>query len=226
MAPAGAMTFTKPEQTTLVTALPYYGSADDCQKAQHSGGTLPAGKYFVLAKEGNNSIYYNLTSDYRKDLNHWVNILDNKVPVVQPIRPNIPVSTPVNAPSMTTAEIRASYRSIPDGPMDVSAKTNILVTDIVGPGNPITVIPGKSFHIYGTFRKNNQWYASPKINASDPEAANYLYGIPIASSTSLEPFLEATYGFPERISYGIQAWYDRTIQTIDGFFRAKRKINK
>jgi hypothetical protein len=226
MAPAGAMTFTKPEQTTLVTALPYYGSADDCQKAQHSGGTLPAGKYFVLAKEGTNSIYYNLTSDYRKDLNHWVNVLDNKVPVVQPLPPSKPVAAviPEASKPFTSSMIRASYRPILSGGsgLEVSAKQNILVTDIVGPGKPIEVAKGSNFMVYGTFTDGQRWYAKPMVKGSDAQASTYMYGVPIASSTNLEPYLEDLYGYPERIAYGLQAFYDKAIKTIEGVFRAKR----
>lgn len=214
---------TASETYTLLTTLPYYDSVTAVQNSNASVGTLPAKTYYVWSKAGVNNTYYNLTTDNSKNMNYWVNTLYNKAPVVRPMPPSATVAAVVNAPSITTAEIRASYRSIPDGPMDVSAKTNILVTDIVGPGTPITVAPGKPFHIYGTFRKNDQWYASPKINASDPEAANYLYGIPIASSTSLEPFLEPTYGYPEVLRYGISALASKIKgQFIDGFLWPKK----
>lgn len=221
VAPLGAAPVKKAETYQLLTALPYYGSVDDVQNNRNPIGMLPEGSYYVWSKAGSNNIYYNLTSDNTKNLNHYVNILNNVAP--KPVTRDSVTVEPITAPSMTTAEIRASYRPIPDGPMDVSAKTNILVTDIVGSGQPITITPGKPFHIYGTFRKNSQWYAMPKINATDPEAANYLYGIPINSSTSLEPFLEAAYGYPERISYGVAAIYDKIQKTIEGIWHPQRK---
>jgi hypothetical protein len=123
--------------------------------------------------------------------------------------------------------IRASYRPIfEDGHgLEVVAKQNLLITDIVGPGKPINVAKGATFMVYGTFTDGQRWYAMPKIKGSDPQAANYMYGCPVASSTNLEPYLEDLYGVPERIVYGLQAFYDKTKDTLEGIFRP-RKINK
>jgi hypothetical protein len=220
--PAAPLKGTPAEMYTLVTPLPFYNSLDAVTGKRQPSGTLQSGQYYVWSKGGSNNIFYNLSTTNSKDSQQWVNTLDNKV-VVAKTAEIVSALVTQSAPSMTTAEIRASYRSIPDGPMTVSVKTNIMVADIVGSGSPKTItIEDKPFHIFGTFRKNEQWYAMPKLDASDPEASNYMYGIPIASSTSLEPFLEATYGYPERISYGVQAWYDRTIATIEGIFRPRK----
>lgn len=221
--PAAPVTVVKAETYTLVTALPYYANPDDCQKRQNSTGTLPATTYYVWQKAGTNSIYYDLTTDNTKDQAKWVNVLDNKaqaVVVTQSMEPSITATAvPMTPPPMTESEIRATYRDVPGGPIEVMAKQNLAVFDIVQRGKQMTIPKGTVFNIYGTFRNGKQWYAMPKLKLTDKSSSDYMYGVPIASQNTLDPFLETAYGIPEQL----QVWYDKAISTIEGVFRPRKK---
>ena len=93
----------------------------------------------------------------------------------------------------------------------------------MGSGSPITVQKGTLLHIYGVFRKDNQWYAMPKIKSSNAQASNYMYGIPIATDTNFSPYLEDVFGLTSQIQYGWDSFYSKTIKTIEGIFKAKKK---
>jgi hypothetical protein len=223
MAPAGALKVTKAETYTLLTALPYYASSDDCQKAVNSTGTLPAGTYYVWEKGGSNSIYYNLTSDNTKNLNHFVNILDNKVPVVKPLPPSQPVVAVVSQ-QPNESEIRASYRDIlsSGGPVEMQTTQPLLVMDYAKRGRSIEVPRKTMLQIFGTFRINDQYYAMPKVKLTNDNANAFLYGIPIAGPTNFNPYLEDIFGVPESIRYGVRVIYEKIGATLEGIWHPKK----
>lgn len=216
--PAAPIKGTQAETYTVITPLPYYDSLDDIINSHSAAGTLSTGNYYVWLKGGANSIYYDLSTTNTKNDQKWVNILNNKTPAP------VPVAT-TTSPIETSAVIRASYRNImTDGsPIECQVLQNIMVTDIVSSGQVITVKKGSLLHIYGTFKKGNQWYAMPKVNASNEQAASYMYGVPIASETNLAPYLDDVFGVAEQIRYGWDSLYNKAVKTIEGIFRVKRK---
>lgn len=97
------------EKYTLVTTLVYYPTADDAkQRTSKAIGPIFDGTYYVVAKDAQ---AYKLSKDNKTDIG-WVNINDNKLPVVE--APTLLVDPPKvqNQPTDDTSVIAAPISDI------------------------------------------------------------------------------------------------------------------
>lgn len=214
--PTGALAIPKQEKYTLTVALPYYSSLQAVQNLQAAAGRLPVGDYYVIEKAGTNSIYYNLTSDNSKNLNHWVNVLNNKAqPVIPAITPHID----------NTADIMKSWQwGYPSHePVEYKVLHDLLVVDMIHNSASIWIRAGHNIDIYGSFMQNGKTYLRP-LTSLDDKGLYAWYGIETSNIHTGAPHLENEYNITDIVNTHWQSLYDKVYQTIDGFFRPRSKI--
>jgi hypothetical protein len=239
--PAAPISYpTTDEQYTVVTTILGFTTSNSAINHINAVGTVAPSTYFIYNKkfnEDNTALLAVNVSKVKGQAGSWINVNDNFVPPPPPPEPTpvpepvvevpvvvTPTPTPVVQPSVETeADVRMSFLPFThdEKPISCFIKQNVLVTDRMKNGNPITLKKGGDVNIYGTFKQGGKWYAMPR-KKSDVHHY-YMYGVPIKSRTNLEPFLDDIYDFGDHIRYGLERVYDSFRQTIDGFFRLKTK---
>lgn len=218
--PAAPVTGTPVEKYVLVTTLKTYATAANAQSGANPVSTLSAGTYIVFSKDNK---AYNLTSDNTKDMEQWVNTIDNVVPAV--VTPPAPVVTPEPEKIETSNDIRASYKRFfpTNDPLTYRVVDDYVVKDMVTSGKPITIYANHDIEIYGTFVVNGHTFLRPAVTPDDAKYIQYYYGIPTTNINSGAPYLENLYDVSERIKYGWEKLYDKVVQTIEGIFKPKKQ---
>jgi hypothetical protein len=177
---------TPAEKYELLTTLPYYASAEAAQAGKdNSTGKLPAGIYYVISKENK---AYNISSDNMKDLQHWVNTLDNKAPV------EIPVTVKTLVRDDSWKSTRVFFHEDRNKYDTYELQLDVIVQDLDHKGQSFFVSaykPNSSdnaiLKVYGTVSKDTVKY----YLLHDPKDVNwdFWYVVPIINAHTGKPYL-------------------------------------
>lgn len=189
--PAAPVPVTKPETYTLLTTVVYYSNAQDAVNDTNAKTTLPAGIYYVFAK---NNGMLNLSTNNVKDMQQWINPAQNieqaaPAVVVEPVPEPTPVPVEpvaVLKPSEVTIGTeadtawQATYVSFhPDrSPDTYELLLDYTMQEYSGKRGPVTLSQDKRINICGKFEKNGIWFYRPRDYKNDVTFVWY-YGIPL-----------------------------------------------
>lgn len=136
----------------------------------------------------------------------WINPADNVVQAVDP-----------------GDAVKASWRWFyaTHEPVEYKVLQDIVVSDMVHSGKPISVATGHSLDIYGTFQKSGKTYLRP-FTPGDETTGYYFYGIQTTDYNSGAPYLDNEFNTTDKIKYGWEAFYDKAVKTIEGIFHPKK----
>ena len=205
------------EKYILLTTLKTYASPGDAMTDTNPVSSLDAGTYIVFSKGGDSEKAYNLTSDNMKDMQQWVNILDNIAPP-----PHVE----------TEAEVRATYKPLLPSNTAVMCKVTktFMVTDRLNRGESFTI---SSLHangqpntipIHATFEQGGRDWALIRVNDDPQETGQplWFYGVPISKAMPgaiLSPYLQPIESSTETLRY----YFDKAVTSLEGIFRRKKR---
>lgn len=248
--PQGGLPIPVARTYDLVANVNYYGNPKNSLHRLEPLGQLKAGKYYIFGTDGNQ---FNLSSDNQKDLQHWVNPIENVVPKEEPkpepapFTPHLPdvdkatftSFKPNREPVRFKMEFGYNFTDL-NGYRDKAVHRNTYEdVDLVGTflhqGHewgrvylPLRDEAGKPIVMDGIHQLNDKiWYAVPMINPLSH--TQYVISDDELHRTNLTPVEQIIYHPDSPTTKLIKAglWVDAAssniVKRIDGIFRQKHK---